>query len=45
MTAEDWSITYYPDKGEEGDARIVEFQWQLPPEEDVSEVEDALAVP
>lgn len=45
MTAEDWSITYYPDKGEEGDARIVEFQWQLPPEEDETETEDALAAP
>lgn len=27
---ENWSVRYYPDAGETGDARIVEIQWQYP---------------
>lgn len=30
MAAEDWSVRYYPDEGEVGDARIVEITWQPP---------------
>ena len=30
LTEEAWSVTYYPNTGNEGDTRIVEFIWQPP---------------